>query len=68
MIKSRLHILMGENKIKSINRLSIETGLSRRTLTRLYNDEANQIDLRTMETLCDFFECAPGDLLYIEEE
>jgi len=68
MIKSNLRVLMGEKKIKSINKLSIETGITRRALTRIYNDEASQIDLKTIETLCEFFDCTPGDLLYIDEE
>ncbi len=67
-VKSRLHILMGEKKIRSINQLSKDTGITRRTLTRIYNDEAEQIDLKTLTTLCVFFNCTPGDLLYLEEE
>jgi putative transcriptional regulator len=67
-VKSRLHILMGEKKIRSINQLSKDTGITRRTLTRIYNDEAEQIDLKTLTTLCVFFNCLPGDLLTLEEE
>ncbi len=67
-VKSKLHILMGERKIKSINQLSNETGITRKTLTRIYNDESNQLDFGTIAKLCDFFECDLSDLLYLEDE
>ncbi|GED14018.1 helix-turn-helix domain-containing protein [Aneurinibacillus migulanus] len=66
-IKSRLHILMGERKIKSIHELSRLTGISRPTLTRLYNDESDRLDFNTITTLCDFFNVPIQDLLEIVE-
>lgn len=69
MIKSRLHNLMGENKIRSINQLSNDTGISRLTLTNIYNDAGKAIEYETMDKLCRFFNCAVGDLLeYVEKE
>lgn len=59
---------MGERKIKSINQLAIETGITRKTLTRIYNDESNQLDFNTIGKLCDFFNCDLDDLLYLEED
>lgn len=59
---------MGERKIRSINQLANETGITRKTLTRIYNDEANQLDFNTAARLCEFFDCELHDLLYIEEE
>jgi putative transcriptional regulator len=59
---------MGERKIKSINQLSNETGITRKTLTRIYNDEANQLDFKTIGTLCDFFNCDIQDLLTLEDD
>ncbi|MEK5065926.1 helix-turn-helix domain-containing protein [Cytobacillus sp. FSL R5-0596] len=67
-VKTRLHVLMGEKKIRSINQLSKETGITRQTLTRIYNEESNQLDFATIEKLCEFFECDLGDLLYLDEE
>lgn len=66
-IRSRLHILMGERKIKSINQLANETGITRKTLTRIYNDEANQLDFATAARLCEFFQCELHDLIHLEE-
>jgi putative transcriptional regulator len=66
-VKSNLHVLMGKKKIKSINQLANETGISRPTLTRIYNDEMDRIELLTIQKLCDFFDCHPGDLLVLED-
>lgn len=66
-VKSNLHVLMGKKKIKSINSLAIETGISRPTLTRIYNDEMDRIELLTIQKLCEFFDCLPGDLLVLED-
>lgn len=63
MIKSKLHILMGEKKIRSIRQLSEETKISRLSLTRLYDDTAKGVELETLNTLCAFFNCALSDLL-----
>lgn len=67
-IKSRLHILMGEKKIRSIHELSRLTGISRPTLTRLYNDESDRLDFGTITTLCDFFDVPLSELLTLVEE
>lgn len=68
VVRSRLHILMGERKIKSINQLHKETGITRKTLTRIYNDEANQLDFHTITTLCKFFDCDIQDLITLEDD
>jgi putative transcriptional regulator len=67
-VKSNLHVLMGKKKIRSINQLAIETGISRPTLTRIYNDESDRIELLTIAKLCDFFNCLPGDLLVLDKD
>lgn len=65
-VKNRLHILMGEKRIRSINQLSKDTGITRQTLTRIYNEEAERLDFETIGTLCDYFGCEIGDLLYLD--
>jgi len=67
MIKSNLHKFMGEKKIKSILQLHNETGISRRALTNLYDDKFKAVDTATLITLCEFFQCDVGDLLYYEK-
>ncbi|OZB90079.1 helix-turn-helix transcriptional regulator [Paenibacillus sp. XY044] len=63
MIQPKLHILMGQNKIKSIRQLSEKTGISRAALTKLYDGEGKGIEYATLNTLCTFFNCQPGELL-----
>lgn len=67
MIKSNLHILMGQHKIKSIRQLSELTGISRLSLTKIYDGEGKGIEYATLDTLCRFFGCQVGDILYWEE-
>ncbi|MBS4173500.1 helix-turn-helix transcriptional regulator [Bacillus sp. FJAT-49736] len=67
-VKSNLHILMGKKKIRSINQLAKETGISRPTLTRIYNDESDRIEFETIYKLCQFFDCNVGDLFTIPEK
>jgi len=63
MINSKLHILMGHKKIKSIRQLSEETEITRLSLTKLYKGEAKGIEFATLNTLCTFFECDISDIL-----
>lgn len=63
MIKSKLSIQMGMKKIRSIRQLSEETGISRLSLTKLYDGEGKGIEWNTLNTLCTFFNCSIGELL-----
>lgn len=67
MIKSYLPQLMADKKIRSINKLSKETGVSAPALSRLYDGTNIRIDYSTIEALCRFFGCSIGELLeYVE--
>lgn len=68
MIKSKLHILMGERKIKSILQLHQETNITRKSLSNLYNDNFKALDADVLSRLCDYFNCNVGDLLVFEKE
>jgi len=61
MIKCHLSRLMGEHKMK-IADVARETGLHRNTVTLLYNETANRVELETVERLCALFRCKVGDL------
>jgi putative transcriptional regulator len=63
MIKCRLSILMGERKLRVAD-VARETGLPRSTVTSLYKETAERIDLDTIDVLCEFFDCDVGDLFY----
>jgi len=63
MIKSNLPMLMASRRIRSINKLSKETGVSANALGRLYDGTNVRIDYATIEALCAYFNCGIGDLL-----
>jgi len=61
MIKCNLSRIMGEKKLK-ISDVSRDTGINRGTLTRLYQETAERIDLEVMDQLCDYLDCDVGEL------
>ena len=66
MIKCRLSILMGERKLRVAD-VARGTGLSRSTVTRLYKETAERIDLDTIDALCEFLDCEVGELFVREK-
>ena len=45
-----------------------QTMISTNTLTRLSNDQANLVAISTIDRLCAYFDCQPGDLfIYVPE-
>ncbi len=62
MIKCHLARLMGEHKLK-IADVARETGLNRNTVTLLYKETAQKVDLDAINKLCRLFQCEVGDLL-----
>lgn len=61
MIRCHLGKMMGERKMK-ISELARETGLHRNTLTLLYRETANRVELDAVDKLCEFFGCEVGEL------
>jgi len=61
MIKCHLSRLMGERKLK-ISDVARETGLHRNTVTLLYDETAVRVDMDAIETLCELFDVAVGEL------
>jgi len=62
MIKCHLARLMGERKMKIMD-VARETGLNRNTITLLYKETAQRIDLNAIDKLCELFDCEVKDLL-----
>lgn len=62
MIKCNLARMMGERKLK-ISDVIRETGLSRNTVTLLYKETAQKVDLEAIDKLCVLFNCQVGELL-----
>ncbi|MCM1220077.1 MAG: helix-turn-helix transcriptional regulator [Lachnospiraceae bacterium] len=64
-IHCTLSTLMGKNRY-SIQDVHEQTGLSRNTVSNLYNDKASRIDYETVEKLCALFNCSFNELFMIE--
>lgn len=62
MIKSNLAVLMAQREM-NISNLSKETGISRNTISSLYNNEAKGIQFETLNKLCDYFEVDVNDII-----
>lgn len=67
-VKTKLALLMASKKMNNISELARETGLTRITLTKLYNDDISRIEFDTIIKLCEYFKCDVSDLLYLEDE
>jgi len=61
MVKCHLSRLMGERKLK-VSDVARDTGINRGTLTRLYHETAERVDLEVMDQLCRYFGCSVGEL------
>ena len=67
MIRCHLARLMGERKMK-ISDVLRETGLSRNTVTLMYKETAQRIDIKALDKLCRLFECEVADMLEFTDE
>lgn len=61
MIKCNLSRIMGEIKLK-INDVAKDTGINRGTLTRLYQEMVERIDLDVIDQICGYLKCEVGTL------
>ncbi len=62
MIRCHLARMMGEHKMR-ISDVARETGLSRATVTLLYKETAQKVDLAALDKLCALFDCSIGELM-----
>lgn len=67
LIRSNLSTLMGARRY-SIKEVHEKTGLSRGTISGLYNNKATRVDYETIAKLCELFECEVGSLLVIDKD
>ncbi|MEO2268622.1 helix-turn-helix domain-containing protein [Pseudoalteromonas sp. SSMSWG5] len=61
MIRCHLARMMGEHKMR-IADVARKTGLSRATVTLLYKETAQRVDLDAVDKLCELFDCDIKDL------
>ena len=64
MIKINLSKLMGERRLK-IAEVSRATGISRSALTRLYYEDVERLDLKSLEVLCSYLEVDIAEFMEI---
>lgn len=57
-----------ERKRITLNEVTDVTGISRATLTRIVNVPGYNVSSDTIEQLCKFLECTPGELLEIVDD
>ena len=62
MIRCHFARLIGERKLK-IADVARDTGINRGTLTRLYYETAERIELEVLDQLCEYFQIDISDLL-----
>jgi len=62
MIRCHLGRLLGERKLK-ISDVAVATGIHRHTLTRLYSETAERVELEVIDQLCAYLNIPVGDLL-----
>lgn len=68
MIRVLLKQLLDDKSFKekrriTLNEVSESTEISRATLTRIANVPGYNTNTDTIDALCKYFECEPGDLL-----
>lgn len=61
MIRCNLSTIMGARKLK-IADVARKTGLNRSTVTRLYYESAERVELDAVDRLCAALDCDVGDL------
>lgn len=57
-----------EGKRITVSDVSHETGISRSTLTRISNTPGYNTNTETVDVLCRYFGCAPGELLEFRDD
>ncbi|MEN8720885.1 MAG: helix-turn-helix transcriptional regulator [Oceanococcaceae bacterium] len=64
MLKERLSDkAFTERRRVTLNEVAERTGISRPTLNRIANIPGYNTNTDTINSLCDFFDCDPGELL-----
>ena len=66
MIRCKLPELLGRRRMK-IKELSIKTGISYRSLLRMYNEEKVEINIDHIAKICEALECGISDLYEYEK-
>ncbi|EQC00941.1 helix-turn-helix transcriptional regulator [Photorhabdus temperata] len=64
----RLDVLLAKRKVKS-KELAAIIGITEQNLSLLKNGKIKGIRIDTLEKICKYLQCQPGDILeYVEDE
>lgn len=66
-ITINLDVMLVKKKMRS-NELAKLIGITQQNLSVLKNGKAKAIRFSTLEKICEYLECQPGDILVYEEE
>lgn len=64
-VRCNLSLLMGREKYQ-IQDVHNKTGLSRNTISSLYNEKSTRVDFNTIEKLCILFKCGVEELIKVD--
>ena len=68
MVRCHLSRILGEKRLR-ISDVVRDTGINRGTITRLYHDRAERVELESsVEKLCRYLECRLEDLFELVED
>ncbi len=67
VVRNNLRIIMATKK-KNIQDVADATGLTRRTVSKLYHEISTQIRFDVLERLCLYLDCEIHELIYLEKE
>jgi putative transcriptional regulator len=65
VVKNNLRVLMAKKGV-NIQDVSDATGLSRKSISKLFNESSIQITFDVIARLCVYFNCEVNDLLFLE--
>lgn len=66
-ITVRLDVMLAERKVKSKD-LASHIGITEANLSLLKSGKVKGVRFGTLEAICDFLQCQPGDLLRFEKD
>ncbi len=65
-IRVRLNVMMAERNVKSKD-LAAYVGITEANLSLLKQGKVKGVRFETLERICDYLDCEPGDLLRLEK-
>lgn len=66
-ITVRLDVMLAERKVKSKD-LAAHVGITEANLSLLKSGKVKGVRFATLEAICDYLDCQPGDLIRYEKD